>query len=42
MRGDVVVLFSQAERSFRQLNPNGCWDWWGYLLGAAGDETTTE
>jgi poly(3-hydroxybutyrate) depolymerase len=27
---DVVVLFPQVEPSFRPLNPNGCWDWWGY------------
>ena len=27
---DVVVLFPQAEPSFQPLNPNGCWDWWGY------------
>lgn len=28
--GDIVVLFPQAEPSFQPLNPNGCWDWWGY------------
>ena len=28
--GRVVVLFPQAEPSFQPLNPNGCWDWWGY------------
>ena len=28
--GNVVVLFPQAEPSFQPLNPNGCWDWWGY------------
>jgi poly(3-hydroxybutyrate) depolymerase len=28
--GDVVVLFPQVEPSFQPLNPNGCWDWWGY------------
>ena len=26
----VVVLFPQIEPSFQPLNPNGCWDWWGY------------
>jgi len=26
----TVVLFPQAEPSFQPLNPNGCWDWWGY------------
>jgi len=24
------VLFPQVEPSFQPLNPNGCWDWWGY------------
>ncbi|HET7204683.1 MAG TPA: hypothetical protein VFI92_15090 [Steroidobacteraceae bacterium] len=28
--GNVVVLFPQVEPSFQPLNPNGCWDWWGY------------
>ena len=28
--GGVVVLFPQVEPSFQPLNPNGCWDWWGY------------
>jgi poly(3-hydroxybutyrate) depolymerase len=28
--GRVVVLFPQVEPSFQPLNPNGCWDWWGY------------
>jgi poly(3-hydroxybutyrate) depolymerase len=28
--GSVVVLFPQVEPSFQPLNPNGCWDWWGY------------
>ena len=26
---DIVVLFPQAV-SIPGLNPNGCWDWWGY------------
>lgn len=25
-----VLLFPQVEPSFQPLNPNGCWDWWGY------------
>ncbi len=29
-RGRIVVLFPQVEPSFQPLNPNGCWDWWGY------------
>jgi poly(3-hydroxybutyrate) depolymerase len=28
--GNVVVLFPQIEPSYQPLNPNGCWDWWGY------------
>jgi poly(3-hydroxybutyrate) depolymerase len=28
--GRIVVLLPQAEPSFQPLNPNGCWDWWGY------------
>jgi poly(3-hydroxybutyrate) depolymerase len=26
----IVVLFPQVAPSFQPLNPNGCWDWWGY------------
>ncbi len=26
----IVVLFPQVEASYQPLNPNGCWDWWGY------------
>jgi len=25
---NIVILFPQAMKN--QLNPNGCWDWWGY------------
>jgi poly(3-hydroxybutyrate) depolymerase len=28
--GGIVVLFPQIEPSYQPLNPNGCWDWWGY------------
>ena len=28
--GRIVVLLPQVEPSFQPLNPNGCWDWWGY------------
>lgn len=28
--GNVIVLFPQIQPSFQPLNPNGCWDWWGY------------
>jgi poly(3-hydroxybutyrate) depolymerase len=36
--GGIVVLFPQVEPSFQPLNPNGCWDWWGYT----GDEYATQ
>jgi len=26
----IVLLFPQVAPSFQPLNPNGCWDWWGY------------
>jgi len=26
----IVVLFPQIEPAMQPLNPNGCWDWWGY------------
>jgi poly(3-hydroxybutyrate) depolymerase len=26
----IVLLFPQIAEGFRPLNPNGCWDWWGY------------
>jgi poly(3-hydroxybutyrate) depolymerase len=26
----IVVLFPQIEPALQPLNPNGCWDWWGY------------
>jgi poly(3-hydroxybutyrate) depolymerase len=35
--GRIVVLFPQVEPSFQPLNPNGCWDWWGY----SGDQYAT-
>jgi hypothetical protein len=36
--GGIVVLFPQVEPSFQPLNPNGCWDWWGYT----GDHYATQ
>ncbi|MDH4104960.1 MAG: polyhydroxybutyrate depolymerase [Gammaproteobacteria bacterium] len=36
--GGIVVLFPQVEPSFQPLNPNGCWDWWGYT----GDAYATQ
>jgi poly(3-hydroxybutyrate) depolymerase len=26
----IVLLFPQIEAGYQPLNPNGCWDWWGY------------
>lgn len=26
----IVLLFPQLAPSYQPLNPNGCWDWWGY------------
>lgn len=31
---DIVVLYPQVAESLLPLNPQGCWDWWGYT-GAA-------
>jgi len=29
---NIVVLYPQAAKSsFMPTNPNGCWDWWGYV-----------
>lgn len=27
---EVVVLYPQTRASFAPLNPQACWDWWGY------------
>ena len=27
---DLVVLYPQIRSTLSPLNPNGCWDWWGY------------
>jgi hypothetical protein len=27
---DVVILYPQTRASFAPLNPQACWDWWGY------------
>jgi poly(3-hydroxybutyrate) depolymerase len=44
-KNHIVVLYPQATRSLPSpltpsapLNPNGCWDWWGY--NDTGDEMT--
>jgi len=26
----VAVLYPQTRSSYLPLNPNACWDWWGY------------
>lgn len=26
----MLVLYPQVNKSLLPLNPNGCWDWWGY------------
>jgi len=28
---NIVVLYPQATASTAHNNPNGCWDWWGYI-----------
>jgi len=28
---DIIVIFPQANSNIMHGNPNGCWDWWGYL-----------
>lgn len=30
---DVVILYPQTRASFAPLNPQACWDWWGYSGG---------
>ncbi|XP_021948980.1 uncharacterized protein LOC110846509 [Folsomia candida] len=32
-KNDIIVIFPQASANIMQGNPNGCWDWWGYLNG---------
>lgn len=27
---DVAVLYPQTRAVFAPLNPQACWDWWGY------------
>ena len=28
---NIIVIYPQATSNFLDSNPNGCWDWWGYL-----------
>jgi len=31
---NIIVIYPQAVKSFfMPSNPNGCWDWWGYING---------
>ena len=30
---DVAILYPQTRASFAPLNPQACWDWWGYSGG---------
>jgi hypothetical protein len=32
---NIVVLFPQAIKTLD--NPNGCWDWWGYVTALYGN-----
>ena len=27
---NIVILYPQAISTVLPLNPQGCWDWWGY------------
>ena len=27
---DIIVLYPQVNKNILPINPNGCWDWWGY------------
>jgi len=37
---DIIVLYPQAAKSsFFPTNPNGCWDWWGYVNAAYSDKS---
>ena len=38
----LVVLYPQARPDETFGNPNGCWDWWGYLGAADGDYATKD
>merc|ERR1712215_486750 len=33
---DVIMIFPQISE-YHWSNPNGCWDWWGYLMDADND-----
>jgi len=30
---NIIVLYPQAVLSIFPVNPEGCWDWWGYTNG---------
>ena len=27
---DIIILYPQAVKAEIPVNPDGCWDWWGY------------
>ena len=28
---NIIIIYPQATSSVALSNPNGCWDWWGYI-----------
>lgn len=36
----IIVLYPQAQKN--KVNPNGCFDWWGYLAGTKDTYATKE
>lgn len=42
-RNDIVVLYPQVSPSrLRPLNPQGCWDWWGYSGGDYAERSAAQ
>jgi len=39
---NIIVVFPQIRHSVLQGNPNGCWDFWGYLGDWAGLKYATK
>lgn len=38
----ILVLYPQVNKSLVPLNPEGCWDWWGYTGPAYADKGGTQ
>jgi hypothetical protein len=38
----MLVLYPQVNKSLLPLNPNGCWDWWGYTGAQYADKSGTQ